>query len=109
MTPQPTPLPVPTKIEPYSPTELYMQWAGEISYSVPYTEVRYFCPCAGCVDEHTGKRLIKRESVKADVRPTGVQPVGRYALQFNWNDGHATGIYHYDRLFELCQTQGRKL
>jgi DUF971 family protein len=31
-----------------------------------------------------------------------VTPVGRYALQFTWNDGHATGIYHYDRLYELC-------
>jgi DUF971 family protein len=101
--------PVPRKVEPLNPHELFMSWSDESEYSVPYVELRYSCPCAGCVDEHTGKRMIRRESINPDVRPTGVQPVGRYALQFQWTDGHATGIYHYDRLFELCQTAGKKL
>jgi DUF971 family protein len=28
--------------------------------------------------------------------------VGNYALTFTWSDGHATGIYPYDRLRGLC-------
>jgi DUF971 family protein len=32
-----------------------------------------------------------------------VQPVGRYALQFSWSDGHDTGIYSYALLRRLCQ------
>ena len=101
--------PVPKRIEPFSPHELFLSWSDHSEYSLPYAELRYQCPCASCVDEHTGQRIVDRASINPDVRPTGVQPVGRYALQFNWSDGHATGMYHYDRLFELCQAQGRKL
>lgn len=101
--------PTPTQVEPYSPTELLIRWADESAYRVPYTEVRYYCPCAGCVDEHTGERLIQRTSIQATIKPTRVEPVGRYALQFGWSDGHATGIYHFDRLFELCQNLGQKV
>jgi DUF971 family protein len=31
----------------------------------------------------------------------GVEPVGGYALRFNWADGHRTGIYSFDYLREL--------
>ena len=48
-----------------------------------------------------------RESVYAvrdlpdDVRPVKIEPVGRYALQIQWSDGHETGIYPFRRLREL--------
>jgi DUF971 family protein len=32
-----------------------------------------------------------------------IEPVGRYALQFKWSDGHDTGIYSYKLLRGLCQ------
>src|SRR5437016_3270194 len=99
----------PKKVEPFSPHELFLSWSDGRDFSVPYTEIRYFCPCASCVDEHTGKRVIQRSSVNPDIRPMEVHPVGRYALQFNWSDGHTTGIYHYDTLYSICTSQGRKL
>ncbi len=101
ITPQAKPNPV--KVEPFSPKELLIAWSDGKECTLPYAELRFHCPCASCVDEHTGQRIIRRESINPDIRPTGVQPVGRYALQFRWSDGHATGIYHYDRLYELCQ------
>ena len=99
----------PTKIEPYSPTELFISWNTGENYSIPYVEVRYYCPCAGCVDEHTGERTIEKSSISPEIRPTDVQLIGRYAVQFLWSDGHNTGMYHFDRLLELCQKQGRKI
>jgi DUF971 family protein len=99
----------PIKIEPLSPTALFIEWNNQEKYSVPYVEIRFYCPCAGCVDENSGQRTIQRSSIIPDIRPTNVQLVGRYAIQMTWSDGHNTGMYHYDRLFELCQKQGKKL
>lgn len=31
-----------------------------------------------------------------------VQAVGSYAVQFFWNDGHSTGIYTWDYLWQAC-------
>jgi DUF971 family protein len=99
----------PVKIEPLSPIELYVEWNDHKKYALPYAEVRYYCPCAGCVDENTGERTISRTSIQPDIRPTGAELVGRYAIQITWSDGHNTGMYHYDRLHELCLKQGRLL
>jgi DUF971 family protein len=38
-----------------------------------------------------------------------VELVGRYAAHIMFNDGHGTGIYHFDRLYEMCQKTGLKL
>jgi DUF971 family protein len=99
----------PVRIEPLSPIDLFISWNDGRRYSLTFVELRYYCPCAGCVDEHTGQRTIDRTSVSPEIRPTDVQLVGRYAIQMSWSDGHATGIYHYDRLLELCEKQGRQL
>jgi DUF971 family protein len=31
-----------------------------------------------------------------------IEPVGNYALQIRWNDGHAAGIYSYEYLRGIC-------
>ncbi|MEO5969852.1 MAG: DUF971 domain-containing protein [Bdellovibrionia bacterium] len=100
---------VPTHIEPLSPIELHIKWNNGDAYSLPYSEIRYYCPCAGCIDENTGERTIQKTSIDPAIRPLGVQTIGRYAIQFTWSDGHNTGMYHFDRLMELCQKQGRSL
>jgi DUF971 family protein len=65
--------------------------------------LRLRCPCAGCVDEMTGIRTLRPEHVDDSVYPTAIEYVGRYALQFNWSDGHSTGIYPYDYLRKLWE------
>jgi DUF971 family protein len=99
----------PTRLEPLGALEMQIDWNDGASFGVPYFELRFHCPCAGCVDEHTGERTLKREKVLLDIRPTAVHLVGRYAVQMNWSDGHSTGMYHFDRLRELCEAMGRKL
>lgn len=99
---------LPKRIDKFSATELLLAWNNEETYSVPFGELRFACPCAACVDEHTGERVIQRAQIPADIRPTGVQLIGRYAVQLAWSDGHSTGMYHFDRLFELCQKVGQR-
>jgi DUF971 family protein len=70
-------------------------------YGVRY--LRQHCPCAACTDEWTGELRLKPDDVPMLIMLQDVQPVGRYALQFTWSDGHDTGIYSYAFLRRLCQ------
>ena len=101
--------PIPKKVDPFSATEMLIEWNTGERFAVPYVELRYYCPCAGCVDEHTGKRTLSKSSISPEIRPMDAQPVGRYALNLQWNDGHKTGIYHFDTLYEISLKQGRKI
>jgi DUF971 family protein len=38
-------------------------------------------------------------------KPASAHAVGRYALQFNWLDGHSAGIYSWEFLRRNCQCQ----
>lgn len=67
----------------------------------PYLDLRFQCPCATCVDEMTGKRTLRKETLKPDVKPMKVEPVGRYGIHIEWSDGHRTGMYHFDTLYQL--------
>lgn len=100
--------PQPTRIEAIegSVTQMRLEWSTGQKFSVPYTELRFECPCAACVDEHTGKRIIQREHVPAQVKVNGAEVVGRYAIQFKFSDGHATGLYPFERLYQLCERKG---
>jgi DUF971 family protein len=100
---------IPTRIDQHSPTEMLVAWNSGEQYALSFVELRYHCPCANCVDEHTGRRTIQRTSISPEIRPTGAQVIGKYALQVSWTDRHSTGMYHFDRLLELCQKQGRPL
>ena len=97
----------PTRVEPYNATEILLCWKSGEAYSIPYVELRFQCPCAKCVDELTGKRTLKRESISANIKPTEVTPIGNYALQISWSDGHTTGFYSYETLWTTCAEIGR--
>ncbi len=81
---------------------LQITWSdGHVSlYPVAY--LRRNCRCASCVEEWTGKRILDPTKVSEDVRPIEINPVGRYAINFIWNDGHSSGIYTYEHLRSLC-------
>ena len=74
-------------------------------YGLAYLRSR--CPCASCTGAHgTEPASAGPQSTfmlyKPALKLTGVEPVGSYAIQIQWNDGHATGIYSYDYLREIC-------
>ncbi|MES2123885.1 MAG: DUF971 domain-containing protein [Gemmatimonadota bacterium] len=65
-------------------------------------QLRLACPCAGCVEEMTGRPLLDPASVPLDVRPDAVELVGAYGIRVRWSDGHSTGIYTFRVLRESC-------
>ena len=88
---------------------MLVAWDDGERFAIGFVDLRFECPCASCVDEHTGKRVLKIENIPFDVKPTHVQLVGKYAVQIFWSDNHSTGMYHFDRLNDLCRKHGRTL
>ena len=93
-------------------TGMEIEWKDghRSSYTFPF--LRNACPCALC-NEERGKdgrqpgdpiRPIAGQlpMFKALAKPTEVEPVGKYAIRFTWNDGHLHGIYSWDYLREYC-------
>lgn len=66
--------------------------------------LRCACPCALCVDERTGKKLLDDSTVSDDIKLERVQSIGRYAVGLSFSDGHRSGIYPYEKLKELTGT-----
>ncbi|MDP2959276.1 MAG: DUF971 domain-containing protein [Longimicrobiales bacterium] len=96
--------------EEIGPTEdaarLRIRWRdGAVSEFEPWL-LRSRCPCAGCVDEMTGIRTLRAESVSREIYPEAIHYVGRYALQFLWSDGHTTGLYPFEYLRKLWEELG---
>jgi len=73
-------------------------WPGGPQVTIPAVRLRGLCPCAECVEEGTGKKLLDPATLPPDVRAEQVLPVGSYAVQIHWSDGHSTGIYTWTTL-----------
>jgi len=96
------PLARPVRIEPFPNGEIGVVWDdGHESYWSARA-LRCACRCAACVDEATGVKTLRDETVPDWVRPRAIEPVGRYGIVISWSDGHATGIYAFDRLRAEC-------
>jgi DUF971 family protein len=81
---------------------------GEICV-YPYDLLRNACPCAQCRGGHENMHpepqdevmLIPLMDAKAS-RLEMVTPVGNYAINLAWEDGHTYGIYNWRFLKSLC-------
>jgi DUF971 family protein len=93
----------PAEIRQAGPRELAIRWSDGRETVFDVRSLRLACACARCVDEWTGDGLLDPTSVPENVRPLRIEPVGRYAIQIAWSDGHATGIYPFERLRALAE------
>jgi len=76
-------------------------WGDDRRCGYRAVELRRACPCAQCVNEWTGQRTLKAESISDELTIVDLSLVGRYAVNFRWSDGHDTGIYSFRYLREL--------
>jgi DUF971 family protein len=69
-------------------------------------ELRDGCPCAGCKGEVLFGRVYRPAQLPMfspgmyDL--VGLTPVGQYAVQAKWKDGHDTGLYSWEYLRAIC-------
>ncbi|HMQ54510.1 MAG TPA: DUF971 domain-containing protein [Anaerolineae bacterium] len=84
--------------------EVRIDWADGAKSLYPLDYLRKICPCAACNEmrkDDDPLRVLKPEQARASgdlFLSTPVELVGNYALQFNWIDGHRTGIYTFEFL-----------
>ncbi len=89
----------PEKIEVLDKTKLKLVWKDGESrvYSLMY--LRELCPCAIC-EEERGKwsSTFIPLFMTSQITLREIRPVGSYAINLIWEDGHNTGIYEYSKL-----------
>jgi len=68
-------------------------------FSLPVEYLRVFSPSAEVRGHGPGQEVL--QTGKRDVDVVSLDPVGSYAVQPTFSDGHATGIYSWDYLYSL--------
>ena len=94
-----SPIPIPVEIN-RDDHQIVLKWSADHETAFPARDLRLACPCAQCRDEMTGRTLLNSTSVPEDVRPLSIQLVGAYGFLVQWSDGHGTGIYTYESLYD---------
>jgi DUF971 family protein len=102
---------IPLDIKKRGETQLQIIWDDDHQglYEIP--ALRKSCPCASCrsvkrdTDTNPLAVLSSKEALPHDIAILEAEMVGRYALQFNWSDGHHEGIYSFEYLRQLCQCE----
>ena len=103
------PQPVPTGLEKTDQRQLRITWSDGIEQLLPFRAVRDGCQCATCGE----KRKAKSENVdptslpvltEAGLEPLDIvrmRPVGNYAYNIQFSDGHTTGVFTFELLRSL--------
>lgn len=93
----------PLQIIEESNREFSIKWSDDVETKYNAAELRRNCPCATCVNEWTGEKILKPDTISDDLSFTSTSIVGRYALSFRFSDEHDTGIYTFQFLRRLAE------
>lgn len=101
--------PIDVKVHISSGTGVDITWSDAHTSHYDFAYLREHCPCATCREAHGKETEEKNNGVshalpmfKPKVTARAASPVGNYALQIEFSDGHSTGIYSFDHLREIC-------
>ena len=72
-------------------------------FNLPCEYLRVYSPSAEVQGHGPGQEVL--QVGKENVNITGIEPVGNYAVQLEFDDGHNTGIYSWDTLYVLGKNQ----
>ncbi|HEX9301293.1 MAG TPA: DUF971 domain-containing protein [Casimicrobiaceae bacterium] len=98
----PTPSPTTVKLHQQSKV-LEIAFSDGREFRLPYEFLRVHSPSAEVRGHGPGQEVL--QVGKRDVTIKEVEPVGHYALRPSFSDGHDTGIYSWDYLYELGDRQ----
>ncbi|HTL26194.1 MAG TPA: DUF971 domain-containing protein [Burkholderiales bacterium] len=73
------------------------------SFRLPYEFLRVYSPSAEVRGHGPGQEVL--QTGKKDVEITRAEPVGSYAIQLAFSDGHETGLYSWDLLYQFGEEQ----
>jgi DUF971 family protein len=82
---------------------LEIAFADGKSFRLPYELLRVYSPSAEVKGHGPGQEVLQTGKRSVEIR--SLEPVGSYAVQPIFSDGHTTGIYSWDYLYELGENQ----
>jgi DUF971 family protein len=96
--------PVPTGVVVHAKSHaLELQYANGESFRVPFELLRVYSPSAEVRGHGPGQETL--QTGKREVTITAIEGVGNYALQPTFSDGHSTGLYSWDLLYDIATRQ----
>ena len=75
------------------------------SFQLPYELLRVYSPSAEVRGHGPGQEVLQTGKRAIEIR--SLEPVGSYAVQPTFSDGHSTGIFSWDYLYELGENQDK--
>ncbi len=72
-------------------------------FHIPFELMRVYSPSAEVQGHGPGQAVL--QTGKRAVEIVGLEPVGHYAIQPTFSDGHASGIFSWDYLYFLGSQQ----
>jgi DUF971 family protein len=107
----------PTEIKRLDFKGLQITWSDGLVQEIGSEKLRRSCPCATCLEtrgdtshsaplteKKPGRKSLLRvvsSSKQEETRLERIWPIGNYALGMEWGDGHHTGVYSFDLLYQL--------
>jgi DUF971 family protein len=92
--------PTPQSITVHSQSRvLEVGFSDGASFRIPFELMRIYSPSAEVQGHGPGQEIL--QTGKREVELVDLQPVGNYAVQPTFSDGHASGIFSWDLLYEL--------
>jgi DUF971 family protein len=86
---------------------LEVRFSDGASFRIPFELMRVYSPSADVQGHGPGQEVL--QTGKREVTLTGLEPIGNYAVQPAFSDGHDTGIFSWDYLYFLGSQQERAL
>ncbi len=82
---------------------LELEYANGKKYQLPCEFLRVLSPSAEVQGHGSGQETL--QTGKKNVKISQIKPVGNYAIQLIFDDGHDSGLYSWRYLHELCENQ----
>ncbi len=97
-----TPRPIEIKLHKQSRL-LEISFADGITFQFSFEFLRVHSPSAEVSGHGPGQEIL--QTGKQEVNINDIDPVGSYAIQINFSDGHNTGLYSWDLLYGYGMNQ----
>ncbi len=107
---------VPISLRKTAGRELEIVWDDKVRQLISFRLLRSECPCATCREKDAGKAEGAKTHLgmlpvlsPAEARPLDIlsmRPVGNYAYNIEFSDGHNSGIFTFELLRELTDKSG---
>jgi DUF971 family protein len=101
------PMPNPPKLRQLErrETDMILRWKDDSEYTITYSELRYWCPCANCKprrEVESRKEALRDEVNRLRNEKPKAENVGGYGIRFTFDSGCNSGIWSTDRLHAIA-------